>query len=131
MPPNTPDWMRPPDWMALGNPGKIVGFDPNTGQFLEASAGLGNPGKIVGFDLETGQFLEAAAGYGYHGLGKVYPVTLPVIGATTIDVPVEQIVHDAYDATLTEMWTRTKKNWLYIAGGALLIGAVVMMSKAK
>lgn len=45
MPSNTPDWMRPPDWMALGNPGKLVGMmlDPKTKKwvFVEAAAGLG------------------------------------------------------------------------------------------
>ena len=68
LPANTPDWMRPPDWMALGNPGKLVGlmYDERRHRWVpvEAAAGLGNPGKIVGFDPVTGRWYYAAAGLG-------------------------------------------------------------------
>jgi hypothetical protein len=63
LPAGTPDWMRPPDWLALG--GKLVGmmYDEKLKQWVpvEASAGLGNPGKIVGFNPDTGEMYYAMA----------------------------------------------------------------------
>lgn len=65
LPAGTPDWMRPPDWMALGNPGKLVGmmYDERRRRWVpvEAAAGLGNPGKIVGFNPDTGEMYYAMA----------------------------------------------------------------------
>jgi len=70
LPAGTPEWMRPPDWMALGSPGKIVGMmrNPRTGKWVmvEAMAGgaLGHPGKIVGYNPDTGEVYWATAGMG-------------------------------------------------------------------
>lgn len=68
LPPGTPEWMRPPDWMALGSPGKLVGitWDPKLRQYVmvEAAAGLGSPGKIVGYNPDTGEIYYAMAGGG-------------------------------------------------------------------
>jgi hypothetical protein len=71
LPPGTPEWMRPPDWMALGSPGKIVGitWNPRRRQYemVEAAAGLGSPGKIVGYNPDTGEIYYAMAG----GVGQI------------------------------------------------------------
>ena len=69
LPPGTPEWMRPPDWMALGSPGKSVGmaWSPKRKRWemVEAMAGaVGNPGKIVGYNPDTGEVYYAAAGIG-------------------------------------------------------------------
>jgi len=84
LPAHSPDWMRPPDWMALGNPGKIVGmmYDERRKRWVpvEAAAGLGNPGKIVGFDPVTGRWLEASAGLGELSPGWTLVTSLALVG---------------------------------------------------
>lgn len=87
---------------------------------------LGNPGKIVGYDPNTGEWLYAAA-----GLGRVYQITLPVVGKQNIDVPIDQIVRDAMDEAQIELWERIKRNWYYVLGAGLLVGAVVMVTRKK
>ena len=65
----------------------------------------------------------------YVALGKTYPVTLPVIGKTTMDIPVEQITKDAMEVAVADMKTRASKVALPALGIGLLLGAVYLVVK--
>lgn len=104
--------------------GKIVGYDPRTGEMLWAQAGLGMP-------LEQVLALKALLRGSQAGLGETYPITLPVIGPTTVDIPVDRIVHDAVDATGKDLWTRARANWYWLVGAAVIAGAAIALRRKK
>jgi hypothetical protein len=83
-------------------------------------------GEVIGFEPRTGQFVTAAA-----GLGKTYPITLPVVGPTTVDIPVDAIVHDAVGALGRDLWQRFASNWYWFAGAALLAGTWVAVRRKR
>jgi hypothetical protein len=41
--------------------------------------------------------------YGFQGLGETYDVKLPVVGRTTIEVPVDRMVHDAMQSATRQL----------------------------
>jgi hypothetical protein len=41
--------------------------------------------------------------YGFQGLGETYPVRLPVVGQTTLEVPVSDMTNDALEAATASL----------------------------
>jgi len=67
------------------------------------------------------------------GLGVPYdiPTNVPLFPTLRVDVPLQQIMHDAVNAMAADVWDRTKKNWPWIIGGGLVVTAFVLLRKKK
>lgn len=97
MPPGTkPHWMRPPDWMALGQDalsGKIVGcrcLPDGTCEFVQAAAGLEGLGQV------RCPLPPQAANVPKDPCERRYEFDIPIWGRTDIGVPLTQMTDDAF-----------------------------------
>lgn len=65
------------------------------------------------------------------GLGATYdiPTNVPLFPTLRLDLPMDTIMHDAMSSAGRDLWSRTKKNWAWVAAGGMVIAAAVLMRK--
>lgn len=65
----------------------------------------------------------------YSGLGETYPITLPVVGQTSVSIPVQRITADAMSYALQDLKQRLKSNLPIVIGVGLVAVAGYLVLK--